>query len=371
MVKFFRLRGLLPLLLLAVAGNSSVLPRFSDVNTVDLFGRDALPENSASCVPSCDLGTCGKAGSCSIGSAFSKRSTRLEDSFNTSSDYEDTHALRRRLFTNSAGSTTYSGGDVNPTRGELDAYIPAVDNGAEDDYFGPPLPTVEMNGDGIVDERAVSQQKSFGKDPFQIISTNVYGCTVIVVASKRGVWMTHLWESYSNGKIYFTDEAGERRFYNPDTLEDPAFDQRVLKFLKGETVDNPVPNGWNDYVAPTGPGIDVNLFNNGRTDQTSVYVFTPCKYGERKPSKACIKFPNRYGEYGEVHKTIAGIFDVRNPRWALVPYVPLNTEDPEESELLGTNNRGAVLFQYDPNSDGKGKKAWRLFLEKRFQYTAV
>jgi hypothetical protein len=30
-----------------------------------------------------------------------------------------------------------------------------------------------------VDERAVSQQRSFGKDPFQIISTRVYGCTVV------------------------------------------------------------------------------------------------------------------------------------------------------------------------------------------------
>lgn len=106
-----------------------------------------MPADSALCAPSCELGTCGKAGSCSIGSAFSKRSTRPEVSFNTSSDYEDTHALRRRLFTNSAGSTTYSGGDVNPKRGELDAYIPAVDDhGAENHYFGPPLATVEMNG---------------------------------------------------------------------------------------------------------------------------------------------------------------------------------------------------------------------------------
>jgi len=29
------------------------------------------------------------------------------------------------------------------------------------------------------------------------------------------------------------------------------------------------------------------------------------------------------------------------------------------------------LFQYDPNSDGKGKKAWRLFIEGRVMYKDI
>lgn len=171
---------------------------------------------------------------------------------------------------------------------------------------------------------------------------------------------THLWESYSNGK----DGNGE----NPDTPDDPAFNERVLMFLKGQEVTDPSPNGYKDYVAPTGPGIDPNLYNIKATDQTRVYIFTPCKLGITTPAESCIKYKNRYGRNGELVKTIADIFGVRRPTVIVVPYVPLNLNDPREDAMLGTNNRGAVLFQYDPDSDGNGKKAWRLFLEKRFDY---
>lgn len=177
-----------------------------------------MPEYSASCVPSCDIGTCGSAGSCSIGNAFSKRSSRPEDFFNTTSVYEDNHALRKRLFTYDAGSGLYSG-KKRPTQAEVDAYLPAVDNGKENKYYGRPLPTIQLKGKSIsycgcksnfplallssplvfgtlyarahanftstvegkkiVDERPVSQQKSFGSKPFQIMSSYVYGCTVV------------------------------------------------------------------------------------------------------------------------------------------------------------------------------------------------
>lgn len=156
---------------------------------------------------------------------------------------------------------------------------------------------------------------------------------------------------------------------NLDTKKDPAFDQRVLKFLKGETVTNPSLNGWHDYIAPNGPGIDVNLFNNKRTDETTIYVFTPCILGIAKASENCMKYPNRYEKNSEVHKAIGSIFRVRNPTYMLFPYVLPISE--AEANKLGEDSRGAVLFQYDPNSDGKGKKAWRLFMEATFKYKEV
>ncbi|KAI8954476.1 hypothetical protein F4801DRAFT_533345 [Xylaria longipes] len=357
---------LLLLLFLAGLGESAVVSRYSNVNLPTVIGRqDDLPEDSALCIPSCELGTCGNGGSCSIGSMLLKRNLGLDSIFN-SSDHEFVGALEKRLFTYTPGSTDEKDytGRTAPKLSQVNGYIPAVDNGGEDGYFHAPLPTIELDGGGgIVDERAVSQQVAFGDDPFQIISTNVYGCTVIVVASTRGVWMTHLWESYSNGK----DSEGN----NLDTPGDPAFGQRVLMFLKGDQVSNPAPNGYKDYIAPRGPGIDTNLYNNKRTDQTTVFIFTPCKPEYDTPSEGCLKYPNRYGRNGEVVKTIGEIFGVRRPKVALVPYVPLNTNDPRQSAELGTNNRGAALFQYDPNSDGNGKKAWRLFLEKRFDYLEV
>jgi hypothetical protein len=220
--------------------------------------------------------------------------------------------------------------------------------------------------------------------------TDAFPFSQIVVASTRGVWMvrltnplplslfnsdctpltfppssalqTHLWESFSNGK----DAAGD----NLVAAGDPAFNQRVLMFLQGQTVTNPLPNGYKDYIAPTGPGINVNLFNQA-TDQTAVFIFTPVwpKTAKAAMNNAnSLKYKDRYGANGEVKNTIAGIFGNGRPRITMVPYLPLDTSDPVQGAQLGSDARGVALFQYDPNSDGKGKKAWRLFMEDRIFY---
>ncbi|KAL5345277.1 hypothetical protein ACLOAV_009647 [Pseudogymnoascus australis] len=288
--------------------------------------------------------------------------------FNNNSDYhEDVRALGKRLFTYNPGSTDPqdASGSNRPTRKELNAYLPAVFNGQEP-YYGFPLPTVStIARDGVSDERAVSQQQQFGKTPFQIISSRMHGCTTIVVTSNRGVWMTHLWESYSNGK----DENGEHL----TNAGDPAFNQRVLMFLRGQTVTNPLPNGYADYIAPSGPRIDATLFNNGRSDQTEVFIFTPVKQGIAATeinNPDTLKFEERYGVKGEVSKAIADILG-RRPTVTKVPYIRLDTNNAAEAAQLGTNARGTVLFQYDPNSNGSGKKAWRLFVEDRFNYKSI
>ncbi|PVH73017.1 hypothetical protein DL98DRAFT_59479 [Cadophora sp. DSE1049] len=218
----------------------------------------------------------------------------------------------------------------------------------------------------VPDERAVSQQVEFADTPFSIISARMHGCTTIVVAGTRAVWMTHLWESYSNGK----DVQGE----NLTNGGDPAFAQRVLMFLRGQQVSNPLPSGYKDYISPDGPGIDANLFNNGATDQTHVYIFTPVKYGAARGdlnNPNSLKYAARYGAGGEVVNTIADIFGVTRPRVTIVPYIPLNTNDPAQGAQLGKDARGTVLFQYDPDSDGNGKKAWRLFMEARMVYKTI
>ena len=171
---------------------------------------------------------------------------------------------------------------------------------------------------------------------------------------------THLWESYSNGK-----DADGKNLVGPN---DAAFNQRVRMFLKGQAVTNPLPNGYKDYIAPTGDGIDANLFNNGRSDQTTIYIYTP--YDRSKPGQV-LKYDARYGPNGEVKDTIGEILGNNRPKIVMLPYTPLDTGDPVEREQLGTNSRGCVLFQYDPNSDGNGKRAWRLFAEKGYFTKAI
>jgi hypothetical protein len=123
------------------------------VKPPSLFGRqDDLPEDSALCIPSCDIGTCGNGGSCPIGSILPKRSLGLDSFFNISSDYESAHALGKRLFTYTAGSTNEDDytGNTTPRLAQVNEYIPRVENGEEDGYFHSPLPTIEKDGESML-----------------------------------------------------------------------------------------------------------------------------------------------------------------------------------------------------------------------------
>ncbi|KAL5313152.1 hypothetical protein ACEPPN_018885 [Leptodophora sp. 'Broadleaf-Isolate-01'] len=265
--------------------------------------------------------------------------------------------LSKRLFTFVAGSqdTKDASKSKSPTKAQVDAYIPAVYKEEENAYFGQWLATSVSS-----DERPLSQQVVFGDRPFQIMSPKMHGCTALILVSKRAVWMTHLWESYSNGKEDYLDKkTGKWGKRNPTGPGDPAFNQRVLMFLRGQTVTNPLPNGYKDYQKPKGPGIDASLFNDGRSDSTTLYIYTPLW------DPYHLKYEERYGSTCEVVQTITDILGGERPHVVVTPYMPLDTDDPVQEAQLGENGRGAALFQYDPSSDGKGRKQWRIFMETR------
>ncbi|KAK4194710.1 hypothetical protein QBC40DRAFT_318421 [Triangularia verruculosa] len=353
--------ALLCVAFLIAFADASVLPRHS------LFARQNPEEfDYALCQPQCEQGSCGTGGWCPVfgfsgGTGLVRRSVdEFEEPYKTSLSNVEARNLSRRLFTWEAGSQdpAKASNKKPPTKRQADAYHVDVFAGEEHGYYG--------DTKGVADsqnERPISQQEAFGNTPFQIMTSNMHGCTAVVVVSTRGVWMTHFWESYSNGK----DEEGNNLVHRGD----PAFNQRVLMFLRGQTVTNPVPNGYKDYVKPTGPGINPNLFNNRDTDQTEVFIYTPVKYGTRKQDMnkvSNLKYLERYGPNGEVRDTIADILGDSRPRITMVPYMPLNTNIPAEAAQMGTNARGSILFQYDPNADGNGRRRWRLLIEDKFYY---
>ncbi|KAK3896742.1 hypothetical protein C8A05DRAFT_39712 [Staphylotrichum tortipilum] len=153
---------------------------------------------------------------------------------------------------------------------------------------------------------------------------------------------------------------------------------RARMFLRGQRVANSLPNNYRAaYRDPEGPGIDRTLFNDKGRHETPVFVFTPVlrKTDFLPTDKARIKKPEslkyraRYGTNGEVHNSIRDILgpDV-NPGFTVVPYFPINRGNPVEIAELYQNARGSVLFQYDPNSDGKGKRRWRVLLEDTLRF---
>ncbi|KAH9219378.1 hypothetical protein DL95DRAFT_404918 [Leptodontidium sp. 2 PMI_412] len=111
---------------------------------------------------------------------------------------------------------------------------------------------------------------------------------------------------------------------------------------------------------PKGPAIDASLFNDRRSDATKLYIYTPLQY-----KATYLKYEARYGLEGEVVQTITDILG-ELPDIVVGPYRALNFKIQAEKDELGTNARGAALFQYDPDSDGKGRKQWRLIIEKKY-----
>ncbi|PTB38227.1 hypothetical protein M441DRAFT_29613 [Trichoderma asperellum CBS 433.97] len=317
----------------------------------------------ASCEAACELGSCG--GLCSSVRKLKRDFLSFDDGFlgvaNESAAVDS--SLEKRVFRFDINNPGYDRGF--PTIEQVRSYLPDVDDGGEDAYFKVPLSVVTSSPET---EATVSQERRFGDEPFQIMSRGVHGCQVIVVVSDRAVWMTHLWESYSNGKIPLKDEKGNTvvdkqgntvMTHGKDTLDDPAFDDRILKFLRGVEVTNPAMNERGGYIQPVGGGITADLYTD-RSDNTQAFIFTPVVDGESAGSKN-ILYNNGVNKL--IIPTLMDILNLRNPKIVVVSYARVTRE---KEYLLDSSERGHVLFQFDPNSDNNGKRAWRLIMESAF-----
>ncbi|KAF7557984.1 hypothetical protein G7Z17_g222 [Cylindrodendrum hubeiense] len=257
----------------------------------------------------------------------------------------------------------------------------------------------------IETERAMSLQLPFEDEPFQIVIDGLMGCTAIVIASNRAVWMTHLWETYSNGKPVYTNEVEYRQdslsteedeeFYTWMTdqeaiSEDPddeyrdnrksykAFEDRVLSFLKGETVPTPrTKNSKGAYLRPRGPGITPDLFDNPQ-----IWLVVPMAVDIAGTKTVTIKGKNtivtgegkgeKFTYEKRVMERIAPLIMERLgvDEMSIVGYARLRENIPSHAKLL-QEERGRVLFQYDPDSDGNGQKGWRVFIESLYSRFSV
>ncbi|KAM3513887.1 hypothetical protein MY11210_002515 [Beauveria gryllotalpidicola] len=260
------------------------------------------------------------------------------------------NTLYKRVFNYKAGNQwEYTGGQW-PTNAEANSYLWDVSQGRENAYYGSPLPTVRE-----ASECAFSQQVQFGNRAFQILAAGLTGCTVVVIASERAVWMAHFWQTYSNGPFRLTGEH--------DAINDPVFTQRVLDHISGTPVHWPVLppplRRWFEsrlsftYVQPVGPSVDRTLFTQGNT---IVWIMSPV-YVTTRPSDNIWLYPNRIRE---IMKRISEHLGHR-PMFQAVPY-----STPQPGKIDQTSD-GMALFQYDPNSDGFGIKGYRILFERRLQ----
>jgi hypothetical protein len=143
------------------------------------------------------------------------------------------------------------------------------------------------------------------------------------------------------------------------------FRERVINFLTGVPAPaSPATNNRGPFIPPLNGSPNLNNFN-APNDNTVAYIMTPNADGQ-KPGSSIIKYTNKMREVERaLQDWLPGI------RIIPAPYVRLNYGLASDEAQIGTNERGQYLFQYDPNSDGNGQRAWRLFNEAAVAWSNV
>ncbi|KAK2733531.1 hypothetical protein CKAH01_08326 [Colletotrichum kahawae] len=233
--------------------------------------------------------------------------------------------------------------------------------------------TKAEHGDHVTSHNWISFEDKVGA----ISVHGLWGCTSVVVLSRRGAWASHIWEKAFSSPIEddFTlraimdlhsgagtnDESTEYREWGIDDLRyQPDAGDRGIIFGDGTPADNDLP--------------------------IQVFIFTP---RERPPSSATDdvrKDPNYmtggflYGpRIAQLHAHLHGTFSATSTqvRVDVIDYAPRTKvekwegpdERPDTPDELGDTNiresRGKMLIQYQPAPDCTGKASWRLWVEGR------
>ncbi|KAJ3494530.1 hypothetical protein NLG97_g4023 [Lecanicillium saksenae] len=170
--------------------------------------------------------------------------------------------------------------DAPPTGEEADEYFYDVFDGHEDNYYGRTLMTATD-----YDSAAYSQQVVFGNNPFQILYSGLYGCTVQRV-------LDHI---------------------NGVHVEIPAvpllLDDDDIKFWSDPKNQPAFP-----YFYPVGPNVDPSLFPKG---ETILHLMSPIYQNTALENNVWL-YPNRLKEITKRFSDHLGY----KPHVAGVPYAP-------------------------------------------------
>ncbi|KAI8944055.1 hypothetical protein F4801DRAFT_595235 [Xylaria longipes] len=159
-------------------------------------------------------------------------------------------------------------------------------------------------------------------------NTELTGCTVLTIASSRGVYMCHFWQD-----LNYPNEGSTGR---PDR---PALGfQPVLNMLRGE----------GDRRWAVGPAIDTSLFVGVGTN-TWAFICTPRAGASLDDPQSSHYLSQQQQLVALLTDLIPGIGIMNYNYYWVLPYTQYY--------------QGVALFEYDRNSDGSGNADWRLWLE--------
>lgn len=177
---------------------------------------------------------------------------------------------------------------------------------------------------------------------------NLYGCTSVIVMSKKGIWMSHFWEVPSFIQPKYTDSS--RRTVNYK-FNQKQFDTDVLSTLNNGCVFDQSPGSVEGLLCHTGAN---GWFNEANEPQ--VVIVTPReKVLNARPGVL---------QYQDQVDQISARLDVIFPYILLPTVVDYISLGPDGKVIDQTNPQGftwpqgKALFRYDPGiakgSEGQG-----------------
>lgn len=181
-------------------------------------------------------------------------------------------------------------------------------------------------------------------------TSHLCGCTSMVIISRRGVYVTHYWESIS-----FAPENHWR--LSPEETDDELFERTVIE---------PIQKGKNGG-APGYP-LEQNKLESsriGNRERDNIRAFLV------RPNTAFrLRLMSKYEQkWALIKKTVGGIVRPLDPttqagssKWQEIIYRRLDNDDDALNDLAN----GKVLVKYDP--DHEGKKKVILWVEKNKVY---
>jgi hypothetical protein len=122
-------------------------------------------------------------------------------------------------------------------------------------------------------------------------------------------------------------------------------------------------NDFNVHIQPTGPSVDPDVFKSERGQRVALHIMAPTSR-DAASNDLPLRYPKHVASITDAFKTQLG---GKKPAIYTYKYVTLDPDNvPADEKKMYETTRGTALFQYDPDSDGRGKRAWRLWFEDRF-----
>jgi hypothetical protein len=224
----------------------------------------------------------------------------------------------------------------------------------------------------------------FGDEPTDISLAGLWGCTAVVVISKRGALVIHIWEEPSMRGFRDPKKIGNTNSmiweYEPQEWIESRFKNDVLKALHhGGPWDAPHKAGIEDLRRKEPPDDTLARYKELLADEAEPRAFIMIPVPE-SPSARGQQDVQYQEKFERMKSEIISIFEgYRLPSIRTYVYTPLAMKEVESAGGLTADpgysfSRGKLLVQYQPQSKESGVmvSSYRVWFEgKLFPWSQV